>query len=58
MQHPQKLIGWAAIFGDLIFGSLFLEYSLSGELYLNIIENDQNYYGDRLIFQQDDALPH
>jgi Helix-turn-helix domain (DUF4817) len=69
-QHPQKLNVWAGIFGDRIVGPLFLEGNLTGEMYLellediikpmldDIIENDANYLEDQFLFQQDGAPPH
>lgn len=69
-QRPQKLNVWAGIFGNRIVGPFFLEGNLTGEMYLglledtidpmltDIIENDQNYLEDQLIFQQDGAPAH
>ena len=38
-QFPQKINVWAGIFGDDIVGPIFIEENLTGELYLNILEN-------------------
>ena len=70
VQTPQKLNVWAGIFGDRIIGPIFLEGNLTGESYLDllqntvhpllvdIVEHDDRYMGDRLTFQQDGAPPH
>ena len=69
-QHPQKLNVWAGIFGNSIVGPFFLPGNLTGDMYLdllenaidpaltNIIENDPAYSEQELIFQQDGAPPH
>lgn len=69
-QYPQKLNVWAGIYGDNIVGPFFLNATLNGELYLNllqnaidpeltrILENNQEYQEDALYFQQDGAPPH
>lgn len=69
-QHPEKLNVWAGIFGDHVVGPFFLPGTLTGEMYLElletainpalteIVENDERYLENRLIFQQDGAPPH
>lgn len=69
-QTPQKLNVWAGIFGDRLIGPIFLDGNLTGEMYLNlienivhpllvdIVENDDRYSADELTFQQDGAPPH
>lgn len=69
-QHPQKLNVWAGIFGNSIVGPFFLPANLTGDMYLdllenaidpaltNIIEEDRAYNEQELIFQQDGAPPH
>lgn len=69
-QHPQKLNVWAGIFGNSIVGPFFLPGNLTGDMYLDllenaidpalthIIENDPAYNEQELIFQQDGAPPH
>ncbi|KAG5894615.1 hypothetical protein JTB14_026146 [Gonioctena quinquepunctata] len=68
-QTPQKLNVWAGIFGDRLIGPVFLDGKLTEETYLellnefvypqlvDIIENDDRYHEDHLIFQQDGAPP-
>ena len=68
-QYPQKLNVWAGIFGNSIVGPFFLPGNLTGDMYLDllentidpalthIIENDPAYNEHELIFQQDGA-PH
>lgn len=69
-QHPLKLNVWAGIFGDRMIGPIFLDGNLTGERYLevledlvqplllDIVENDDRYLEDHLTFQQDGAPPH
>lgn len=69
-QYPQKINVWCGILGSHIIGPLFIPGNLTGEVYLNmlndaidpfitqIIEDDQNHNADRLHFQQDGAPPH
>lgn len=69
-QHPQKLNVWAGIFGNSIVGPFFLPGTLTGDMYLDllentidpaltdIIENNPGYVEAELIFQQDGAPPH
>lgn len=69
-QFPQKLNVWIGIYGDRLIGPVFLDGNLTGETYLellsefvypqlvDIIENDDRYLEDHLIFQQDGAPPH
>lgn len=38
-QHPQKTNVWAGIYGDKIIGPLFIDENLTGELYLDLLEN-------------------
>lgn len=69
-QYPQKINVWSGILGNHIIGPLFIPGNLTGEVYLNmledtidplitqIIEDDQNHTADRLHFQQDGAPPH
>ena len=39
IQFRQKINVWAGIFGGEIVGPIFIEENLTGELYLNILEN-------------------
>lgn len=69
-QHPLKLNVWAGIFGDRLVGPIFIDGNLTGERYLemleelihpvlvDIVENDDRYLEDLLTFQQDGAPPH
>lgn len=69
-QTPQKLNVWAGIFGDRLIGPLFIDGNLNGETYLelledtvyplliDIVENDDRYQENQLMFQQDGAPPH
>lgn len=69
-QTPQKLNVWAGIFGDRIIGPIFIDGNLTGERYLeiledmvypilvDIVENDDRYSEAHLFFQQDGAPPH
>jgi hypothetical protein len=69
-QQPEKLNVWAGIFGDRLVGPFFLPGNLTGQMYLqlledaidpaltDIIENVPEYDEDHLIFQQDGAPPH
>lgn len=69
-QYPEKLNVWAGIYGDRLVGPFFIPGNLNGETYLSlledhidpmltdIIENDDRYLEDELIFQQDGAPPH
>lgn len=69
-QNPQKLNVWAGIFGNSIVGPFFLPGNLTGDMYLDllentidpaltdIIENNPGYVEADLIFQQDGAPPH
>lgn len=69
-QYPQKLNVWAGIYGNRIVGPFFLPGNLTGEMYLNllqnavepalteIIEQNEHYNENQLIFQQDGAPPH
>ncbi|EFN87922.1 hypothetical protein EAI_08475, partial [Harpegnathos saltator] len=71
-QHLKKLNVWAGIFGNRIVGPLFLlgTSNLTAEMYLellediidpmltDVIENDEHYLEDQLVFQQDGASPH
>lgn len=38
-QYPQKLNVWAGILGNEIIGPIFIEENLTGQLYLNLLEN-------------------
>lgn len=38
-QHPQKINVWAGILGNEIIGPIFIEDNLTGQLYLNLLEN-------------------
>lgn len=70
-QQPQKLNVWAGIFGDNIVGPFFLPGNLTGDMYLDLLENHidpilteiiennaGNYVEDQIVFQQDGAPPH
>ncbi|XP_066149124.1 uncharacterized protein [Euwallacea fornicatus] len=69
-QRPQKLNVWTGIFGDHIIGPFFLPGNLTGDTYLDllentvnpalieIMENNQRYHEENPIFQQDGAPPH
>lgn len=70
-QFPEKLNVWAGILGNHIVGPLFLEETLTGQLYLDllenfihpliidIVENNEEEFGDAdITFQQDGAPPH
>lgn len=70
-QHPEKLNVWAGIFGNQIVGPFFLPGNLTGEMYLELLENtihpalveilennNNEYLENRLTFQQDGAPPH
>lgn len=67
-QYPQKLNVWCGIMGDSIIGPYFIDGNLTGEVYLDLIENavvpriveiieaaDEEFDP---IFQQDGAPPH
>lgn len=68
-QHPEKLNVWAGIFGDSLVGPFFINGNLTGDMYLEllqeaidpaltvIVENNNDYLEDELMFQQDGALP-
>ncbi|KAJ8947311.1 hypothetical protein NQ318_004563, partial [Aromia moschata] len=69
-QHPQKLNVWAGIVANRIIGTFFLEETLTGERYLEFLqnylipalavifpnENDTDIPDNTLCFQQDGAL--
>lgn len=38
-QYPQKINVWAGIFGHHIIGPFFMEYNLTGETYLELLQN-------------------
>ncbi|XP_066253418.1 uncharacterized protein [Euwallacea similis] len=58
-QFPQKLNVWAGILGNEIIGPFFLEQNLTGQLYLNLLENEVNpRILQSLQDQQDRAPPH
>lgn len=38
-QYPQKINVWAGILGNEIIGPIFMEENLTGELYVNLLEN-------------------
>lgn len=69
-QNPEKLNVWVGIFGDRLIGPIFLEDNLTGDIYLNmlqniiypllveIVEHDERYQENLLVFQQDGAPPH
>lgn len=38
-QYPQKINVWAGILGNKIIGPIFMEENLTGELYLDLLEN-------------------
>lgn len=70
-QFPQKLNVWAGILGNHIVGPLFLDETLTGQLYLDlledlihpliidIVENNEDEFGNvDITFQQDGAPPH
>ncbi|KAJ8951472.1 hypothetical protein NQ318_000166 [Aromia moschata] len=39
-QHPQKLNVWAGIVANVIIGPFFFEENLTGEIYLEFLQND------------------
>lgn len=69
-QYPQKVNVWAGILGDHIIGPLFIEGNLTGQLYLQMLQNEITPLIDEVvganplefdmevIFQQDGATPH
>ncbi|KAG5899934.1 hypothetical protein JTB14_002485 [Gonioctena quinquepunctata] len=69
-ENSQKLNVWAGIFEERLIGPIFLDGNLTGETYLellnefvypqlvDIIETDDRYHEDHLIFQQDGAHLH
>lgn len=69
-QFQQKLNVWIGILGDHIVGPLFIDGNLTGELYLNMLENlihpliveiaenNPNEFDMDITFQQDGAPPH
>lgn len=69
-QRPQKLNVWAGILGDHIIGPFFIDDNLTGEKYLDVLENriipcinraieeDMNLFENEIVFQQDGAPPH
>ncbi|KAJ8950223.1 hypothetical protein NQ318_006197 [Aromia moschata] len=71
-QHPQKLNVWAGIVANRIIGPFFFEETLTGERYLEFLqndlvpalavifpnENDPNIPDNTLWFQQDGTPPH
>jgi ribosomal protein S13 len=69
-QTPQKLNVWAGILGNRIIGPFFIPGHLNGENYLQlletlvdpfitqVIEEDENFVENQLVFQQDGAPPH
>lgn len=69
-QYREKLNVWAGIFGNHIVGPFFLPDNLTGEYYLNllenyiypqiveIMENDDRMPENDIYFQQDGAPPH
>lgn len=69
-QYPQRVNVWAGILGNHIIGPIFIDGNLTGQLYLNMLQNEITYLIDRvveanplyfdmpIIFQQDGATPH
>lgn len=69
-QHPQKLNVWMGILGDHLIGPVFIPGNLTGDVYLDLLENvidllitealeaDENLLEEELRFQQDGAPPH
>ena len=70
-QFPQKVNVWAGILGNHIVGPLFLNTNLSGEVYLELLQNameplileiledNPDEFGNvEITFQQDAAPPH
>lgn len=69
-QYPEKLNVWAGILGNNIVGPFFLPNNLTGESYLDlledciypriveILENDDRIPENDVYFQQDGAPPH
>lgn len=65
-QFPEKINVWCGILGNSIVGPFFLEENLTGELYLNLLENAIVPRISEIaishdfdpIFQQDGAPPH
>lgn len=58
-QQTQKLnvCKCAGIFGERLMGPFFPTGNLAGKIYLQLLENEQQYYEDHLIFQQKSAPP-
>lgn len=67
-QHPQKLNVWAGIYGNHIIGPFFIPGNLTGQIYLDLLENaiypalvqvlENEEDHQTIIFQQDGAPPH
>ena len=69
-QRPQKLNVWAGILGNSIIGPIFINETLTGEVYRDLLQNtvnplimqvireDENLIGQEVFFQQDGAPPH
>lgn len=69
-QHPLKINVWAGILGNHIVGPIFYEDNLTGEMYLNMLqevivptiidiaENDPELDPENIFFMQDGAPPH
>lgn len=62
-QYPQKVNVWAGIFGQHIIGPFFIEETLNGHKYLNMLENDigpeleQYSNADSIVWYQHDGCP-
>lgn len=67
-QHPEKLNVWAGIYGNHIIGPFFIPGNLTGQIYLDLLENaiypalvqvlENEEDHQTIIFQQDGAPPH
>lgn len=69
-QYPEKLNVWLGIYGDHVIGPIFIDGNLTGEKYLDmleniidptithLLENDDMLDENLLYFQQDGAPPH
>lgn len=70
IQTLEKIIVWAGISGSYTVASIYLDESLTSDLYLEIVENlndpqileimsnIHDEFGNAVVFQQDSALQH